>query len=144
MFSVMLSRAYRITRSIALDSPHNFRSIQERLPRSYHSAPPGPGLRTWGEIRESRAFVLVEAATGREIVRGAGRPVMCTADGQYMLSRTEDLRYQLWDLPAHKPLRWLVLLASVWSIAVSFLAWWSARLMTPSSPVRIDALANPT
>jgi hypothetical protein len=103
-----------------------------------------PGLQAWGETRESRAFVLVEAATGREIVRGAGWPVMCTSDGQYMLSRTEDIRYQLWDLPAHKPFRRLILLASVWSIAVSFLAWWSARVMTPSSRVRVDALANPT
>jgi hypothetical protein len=102
MFSVTLSRAYRITRTIALDSPHNFRSIQERLPRRCHSAPPCPGLLTWGETRVSRAFVLVEAATGREIMRGAGRPVMCTSDGQYMLSLSEDLRYQLWDLPPRK------------------------------------------
>ena len=103
-----------------------------------------PALQNWGETRESRAFVLVEASTGREIMRGAGWPVMCTSDGQYMLSRTEDIGYQLWDLPAHKPLRRLILLASVWSIAVFFLAWSSARLMTPSSRVRIDALANPT
>jgi hypothetical protein len=92
-----------------------------------------PGFQTWGETRVSRAFVLVEAATGREIMRGAGRPVMCTSDGQYMLSLSEDLRYQLWDLPPRKPLRWLLLLAGVWSIVVFFLAWWSARLMTPSS-----------
>jgi hypothetical protein len=101
-----------------------------------------PGLQTWGETRESRAFVLVEAATGREIMRGAGWPVMCTSDGQYMLSRTEDIRYQLWDLPPRKPLRWLLLLASVWSIAVPLLAGWSTRLMTRSSRVRIDALAE--
>jgi hypothetical protein len=60
-------------------------------------------------------FFLVEPATGRILAEGRGQGMYCTPDGHYLLTRTKDNKYQLWDVPPRKSLFWFFTWSLVWS-----------------------------
>jgi len=67
--------------------------------------------------------VLIETTTGREITRGNARVWSCTDDGRYIMGESPDRVYKLWDVPARRSLRVVVLAALGWSLIVGALAY---------------------
>jgi hypothetical protein len=98
-----------------------------------------PGLGSIGERKPLPAFALIESATGREVTRGEFGPECCTPGDCYLLSRTRQNIYKLWDIPPRKPLRWLLPAAAIWSIGFALFAAWRIRRAR-----RVQAEANAT
>jgi hypothetical protein len=82
-----------------------------------------PGLQFLGTDQPHDLYVLIDAEKNREIMRG-DTYASCTPDGRYVMTRTRNELYLLWNVPARKPLGWLLLSWMVWSIAVGLLAYW--------------------
>jgi hypothetical protein len=86
-----------------------------------------PGLGRLGHGQTIDAFVLVEAATGREVGRGNCPAWACTDGGRYVLSRSHDEVCQLWDVPPRKPWRRLLPVWAAWTSAIGLPGWWLFR-----------------
>lgn len=94
-----------------------------------------PGLERVGAPKPNPAFALIESVTGREVTRGEFGAQGCTPGDRYLLSRTRDNVYKLWDIPPRKPLRWLLPAAAVWSVVFALVAAWRVRRARGSARV---------
>jgi WD40 repeat protein len=77
-----------------------------------------PGFQALGRNRAMDAFVLLETESGREVMRGGSNVWSCTPDGRYILTRSRDEVYELWDVPARKPLRSILGGVAVWTLTL--------------------------
>jgi WD40 repeat protein len=79
------------------------------------------------------ACALLEAATGREVALGEVSDLFCSVDGRFAITLGTDGRYQVWEFPQRKPLRWLLPSAAIWCAIIGLLVWSRLR-RTASSP----------
>jgi WD40 repeat protein len=89
-------------------------------------------------VRGRNEFALVEASTGRELMRHDGWAKACTPDVRYFVCEANGTA-ELWDIPPRKPLRWVLSFIAIWTVvlglAVALLAAFAgrkARLMPAS------------
>ncbi|HEV3081892.1 MAG TPA: hypothetical protein VGY66_19085 [Gemmataceae bacterium] len=86
-----------------------------------------PMLQRLGDDREYDGCILFETQSGREIMR-ANRAIACSPDGRFLLSwRNNGEELEIWDIPPRKPLRWLISLATCWTIPFALPVWRIAR-----------------
>jgi WD40 repeat protein len=81
------------------------------------------GVQDLANNQTPHEFVLVETQTGQGITRGGINVWSSTPDGRYVLTQSRDNVYQLWDVPARKPLRWFLPALALWSLAAGGFTW---------------------
>jgi hypothetical protein len=82
--------------------------------------------------RQYAAFVIVEAASGRQIQSGDGYATCCSHDGRHLIVANNGVT-EVWEVPPYKPLRWLLPAAAIWTAVVGLVAWWRLRREKSSS-----------
>jgi hypothetical protein len=92
------------------------------------------GYEGLGEDRTSPVSVLVEAQTGREILRSDHAVWACTPDGRYLVGMDDYGVPRLWENPPRKPLPLLLILAGAWSIGLALLVWWRVERKSFRAP----------
>jgi WD40 repeat protein len=80
-----------------------------------------------GQPRMPDTVFVIETETGRIVAQAPGQAVGCSPDGRFLVTRTQDNRYQLWDVPARKSVFWVWTLSIAWSLALAFVGHLSAR-----------------
>jgi WD40 repeat protein len=94
-----------------------------------------PGIRGWWPPKQGQdTIVLVEVASGREVMRRVGDFQSCAPGGRYLLAFTPQGGDELWDVPPRKPVRRFLLMAAAWSILPALLFWWRARQLRRCLP----------
>jgi WD40 repeat protein len=83
-----------------------------------------PGLSRLGHDKADRPFIVVDAASGRETLRGDGCVCSCSPDGRYLVTMAANGMLQLWDIPPARPLSTFLPWALVWSAAWGLVLWW--------------------
>jgi WD40 repeat protein len=83
-----------------------------------------PGYKLRRDYRMFSTSVVVDAQSGKEMMRCPGIAEACTRDGRYVLVRDDDGVPHLWDVPPGKHLRWFLGAVALWLAALPLLAYW--------------------
>src|SRR5262249_27655812 len=77
-----------------------------------------PMLETLGEQKEYDTFILLDARTGCEIMRGGSTVFLTSPDGRFLMSLRNKQELEIGDMPPRKPLRWLLSVGAGWTLLV--------------------------
>jgi hypothetical protein len=70
------------------------------------------------------ATIVIEAATGRELMRGPPEICAVSADRRFAVVRNDaEHAVEIWDVPPRRPLRWLLPALAGWTVALLGLRW---------------------
>jgi hypothetical protein len=86
------------------------------LPRYLNWANHVPMLQRLLEIRMGDVAIAIDAKTGQELVRVPTHLWWVTPDRRYALVHRSNGVFELWDVPARKPVGWLIGAALAWSV----------------------------
>ncbi|MFL5328251.1 MAG: WD40 repeat domain-containing protein [Gemmataceae bacterium] len=108
-------------------------------------------LRSIGQVGTQERFALIDQLTGRELTQGDGFAGDITSDGRFLLNYqpikhwdgTWESAWTIWDIPARRPVRWVLAAifgwTVVWSIAVKALRWLGRRFRSQTAFKSVEA-----
>ncbi|WP_435009812.1 WD40 repeat domain-containing protein [Tundrisphaera lichenicola] len=82
-----------------------------------------PGLSRLARPEPVDAYLVIEASTGRILARGASDAWSCTPDGRFIVTRSRQEVYQVWDLPHRRSWRSIAPSIASWLLLLGLCTW---------------------